>query len=266
MSFVTQLFVYPIKSCRGVARESIQVSPDGVEGDRVFMVVDEAGKFITARTTPELLLVDVEETSEHFVATAPDGKQLRLAKEENGLSEDCSVQVWSDAPLAQRHEEGSEFFSEYLKRPVRLVRLPKSRYRQVDPKRALPNDRVGFADAYPLLMLSEASLNELNSRIERSGRPTISLARFRPNIVIDGARPHEEDDLRDFYLGDIRLTMPKLCDRCVMTTHDPLTGQGGPEPLRTLAQYRKWDGKVWFGANLLIRGSGSLRRGMPLLV
>jgi hypothetical protein len=263
VSVITQLYIYPIKSCRGIARETLEVSPAGVMDDRTFMLVDDAGKFISARTEPRLLLVRLEEHSDGFIARAPDGAELELSRRHT-YSEDCVAQVWNDTTNALQHREGSDYFSTFLGRSVRLVYLPPDRYRQVDPRRARLGDHVAFADAYPLLLISEASLGELNTRLIRAGESPVTMDRFRPNVVIDGGSAHEEDALGDFQVADVALSMPKLCDRCVMTTHNPLTAESSVEPLRTLAKYRKWDGKVWFGANVLVRGSGFLRIGQPL--
>jgi uncharacterized protein len=138
--------------------------------------------------------------------------------------------------------------------------MTDSEQRPVNPARAFAGDIVSFADGYPFLLISEASLEDLNARLEEP----ITMERFRPNIVITGTEPFAEDDYSEVWLGPISFRGVKRCDRCVITTIDPLTGERGGEPLRTLAKYRLEDQRVWFGMNLIHDGTGTLRVGDPV--
>ena len=165
--------------------------------------------------------------------------------------------------------EPTSALSAYFGEPVTLVSLAQDHLRQVNPERAESGDRVGFADGYPLLLTSRASLDDLNARI--NSRPngaqtgdSLTMARFRPNVVIGGFDAYAEDNAEYLSLGGLPFFSPKLCDRCVVTTIDPDTLAQGKEPLRTLASYRKWDGAVWFGTNLIPRASGTVRLGDPV--
>jgi uncharacterized protein YcbX len=163
-------------------------------------------------------------------------------------------QVWDDVGSALCHAEGSRWFSDFLNEDVRLVYMPDSERRAVNPKRARPNDIVSFADAYPLLLISEASLADLNSRLPQP----VEMRRFRPNLVLADCEPFAEDRFTTLSIGEVSFRGVKRCERCSVTTVDPATGERGKEPLRTLAQYRLEHGKVWFGMNLIQDGPGEL--------
>jgi uncharacterized protein YcbX len=135
--------------------------------------------------------------------------------------------------------------------------MPDQQQRQVNPARANSGDIVSFADAYPFMLTSEASLADLNSRMA----VPLSMARFRPNIVVSGSEPFAEDSYTRVRIGEISFRGPKRCERCVITTVDPLTGKYGREPLRALAKYRLADQKIWFGMNLIHDNVGSLKVG-----
>jgi uncharacterized protein YcbX len=161
-----------------------------------------------------------------------------------------------------KSEDGSRWLSAAIGRECALVYMPDRHERQVSPERARPSDIVSFADGYPFLLISEASLGDLNARLATP----LSMRRFRPNIVVSGARPFAEDGWRELRLGGIGFRGAKPCDRCVVTTRDPDTGASGPEPLRALAGFRRWDGKVWFGMNLIHDGPGWLEVGAAVEV
>jgi len=220
------------------------------------MIVDQSGKFVTQRELPQLALVDATFEGENLRLAAPGHPELVLPlRHESGESRE--VQVWRDNAVGVAHALGSAWFSDYLGAPHELVYMPEHHHRQVNPARANPSDIVSFADAYPFLVISEASLADLNARLERP----LSMERFRPNIVIAGSEPFAEDGFAQVRIGEISFRGPKRCDRCVVTTIDPLTGERGKEPLRTLAKYRLEDQKVWFGMNLIHDNIGVLRVG-----
>ena len=256
MAVVSALYVYPVKSCRGIRVQEWPVVARGFFADRRWMIVDACGKYVTQRELPQLALVNTALEADRLRLTAPGRAELELPlAHETGESRE--VQVWEDRAVGIAHALGSAWFSEYLGAPHELVYMPEHCRRQVNPARAKPSDIVGFADGYPFLLISEASLDDLNSRLE----VPIAIERFRPNIVIRGSEPFAEDGYARVRIGPIAFRGPKRCDRCVITTIDPITGEGGKEPLRTLAKFRLADQKVWFGMNLIHDSVGVLRVG-----
>jgi uncharacterized protein YcbX len=261
---LTGIFVYPIKACGGIPLERAVVAERGLADDRRYMLVDRAGEFITQRSVPKLCRVRPRFTgSGAFEVTAPDQRPLELPRELSGPDlEPVPYRVWSSSGSALRHPEGSRWFSEFLNDDVSLVYMPDTEQRAVNPQRARPGDIVSFADGYPMLLISEASLEELNRRLDEP----LEMRRFRPNLVISGCAPHAEDGFARLQIGAVAFRGVKRCDRCMVTTIDPDTGEKGKEPLRTLAHYRFEDGKVWFGMNLIHDGSGTLHVGDTVTV
>jgi len=220
------------------------------------MVVDASGKFVTQREFSQLALVATAIEGQRIRVKAPGQPELELPceHEDGGLR---TVEVWQDHAVGVAHALGSAWFSNYLEAPHELVYMPESHLRRVNPSRAKLGDIVGFSDGYPFLLISEASLADLNSRLEEP----LAMERFRPNIVIKDTAPFAEDEYARVRLGEISFRGVKRCERCVITTIDPKTGLRGREPLRTLAQYRLVDQKVWFGMNLIHDNFGQLRVG-----
>lgn len=224
------------------------------------MLVDDAGLFITQREAPELARTRVRDAGHGFVVSAEGHPELSLEFQPTG-GERISVRVWDDLTEGSVQPDGSRWFSELLERDVRLVFMPSEVERAVDPDYGSPDDVVGFADGFPLLVLSQASLDELSRRV---GRP-LEMRRFRPNLVVSGGEAHAEDEWRRLRVGEVRLRLVKPCSRCVITTLDPATGESGKEPLATLATYRKRDGKVYFGMNAIPDAEGEIRIGDPVV-
>ena len=256
MAVVSGLYIYPIKSCRGIRVSEWRVAERGFVADRRWMIVDAAGQFVTQRTVPQLTLVVTRLRGDTIELSAPGLPSLSLPLSHD-QGQPRQVQVWEDFVVGAAHEAGSAWFSAYLGAPHSLVYMPEDARRQVNPARARPGDIVSFADGYPFLIISEGSLADLNARL----RSPITMDRFRPNIVISGTEPYAEDTYAHVQIGEISFRGPKRCERCVMTTVDPETGIGGKEPLRTLAKYRVEDSKIWFGMNLIHDGVGMLRVG-----
>ena len=254
---VETLFIYPIKGCRGTRLDAASIGARGLEGDRRWMIVDDAGLFVTQRTAPRLVLVRP--------VLEPDGVSLTISGPEStpapirlpathDTGDELAIEVWSHRGPAVRHAAGSAWFSRFLGAPHHLVYMAERHLRPVNPERARPGDIVSFADGYPFLLVSEASLDDLNRRLDQP----IAMERFRPNIVVSGCEPFAEDGWARLAIGEIPFRGVKRCDRCVVTTVDLDTGARGPEPLRTLAKFRKDAGKVWFGMNLIHDRGGAL--------
>lgn len=261
MITISGLYIYPIKSLSGIAVSEAVVEPKGLRYDRRFMLVTPDGRFITQRATPQMALLDV----------AIDGTTLRVwhrhqpndtlelpltVLESDGDYETIAVDIWDShgVPAITFSAEADQWFSRVLDMPCRLVYMPDATYREVDTKYARNNDAVSFADGYPYLLIGQASLDELNRRVsstdDESVKP-LEMRRFRPNIVVEGSRPYEEDSWQQFNINNIDFYGVKPCARCVLTTIDPETAQKGKEPLRTLATYRTWNKKILFGQNVL---------------
>lgn len=261
MARVSRLFVYPIKSCRGIAVDSAGLAPRGLAFDRRYMLVDAAGRFLTQRRHPQMALIEVSFADDGFVVTAPGRPPLGLpAALESRLDNVCKVKVWSDTVEATlAGEDANLWFSETLGFACGLVYLADDQHRPVQNEAARFDDEVSFADGAPLLLVSEASLDELNARLERP----VGIERFRPNLVVDGCEAHAEDGWRSIAIGAARLDVAWPCSRCVLTTIDPATGERDPdnEPMTTLMRYRRHDRSVYFGQNLIPRALGTLRVG-----
>ena len=260
------LHVHPVKSCRGIALEEAVLTEAGLEHDREWMVVTPEGRFLTQRELPRLALVATRLEPRALWLSAPGVAPLELPFGHPGTP--VEVVVWRDRCAAlDAGEAAARWLGDVLGRDARLVRFDAARRRRSDP--AWTGDTEAytrFADAFALLVLSTASLADLNARL---GTP-LPMERFRPNLVLDGLPPYGEDTLGGFTLGArVRLRVVKPCTRCVITTTDQDTGAvDGVEPLRTLKRYR-WDATlrgVVFGQNaIVLAGAGTtLARGMEV--
>jgi len=255
------IFIYPIKACGGVALTEANVVERGLAHDRRYMLVDRYGTFISQREVTRLCLVQTALRDGHIIVSARDQPPLALPQvlPERGF-EQRPYRVWDSDGHALHHPEGSRWFSELLNEDVSLLYMPESERRAVNPKRARPGDIVSFADGYPLLLMSEASLSDLNQRLPAPVR----MLQFRPNLVISGGEPYAEDAFSQVRIGALSFRGVKRCERCVVTTINPDTAERSEEPLRTLAGYRQEDGKAWFGMNLIHDFTGPLRVGDPV--
>jgi uncharacterized protein YcbX len=249
---------FPVKSCRGEDLTEAVVEPWGLAGDRRWMVVDEAGDVVTAREANGLVLLDPTITADGLVLTAPDLPPLEVRTPDP--RNQTGVALWSSVLTgAVAGAEADAWFSKALGRSVRLVHLDDPTRRPTSPAFGEPGDRVSFADGYPLLVATVASLAALNDVIvERSegAHPPLPMTRFRPNVVISGAEAWAEDDWRRIRIGDAVFRAVKGCARCVLTTIDPDTAARGKEPIASLARIRRWDGATWFGVNLVPDNAG----------
>lgn len=255
------LYRYPIKSTAAQALERGRVGEEGLEGDRRYMVVKPDGAFITARTHPQLQRIAARPVAGGLTLTHA---QLRAitAREADFTAAPFATGVWGDEFEALTTTPALDgWFSTAVGEPARLLWLGRRspRYRQRIGR------RVSFADGYPLMLISQASLDDLNTRMATAQR----MAQFRPNLVIAGTAPYAEDGWKRIRIGALELAVDAPCSRCAMVTVDPATGEFLPrrEPLRTLAGYRRGpDGKIHFGQNLIPLGDGGLELGAPLEV
>ncbi len=252
MAQITALHVYPVKSCRGIALSRARLTPAGLEWDRRWMLVDERGRFVSQRSHPLLATV----------TTAIEGRLLRLAAPGrapfelpvDACGDVVEVRIWDDDCLGiDAGAAAARWFSAVAGGALRLVRFDDARPRHANPAWAGPEPApVGFADGYPLLLTSTASLDALNARLPAP----VPMDRFRPNVVIDGVAAHAEDAAASFCSGSVLLRAAKPCTRCVTTTTDQQDGSRDPgqQPLATLRGYR-WDPAlrgVTFGVNCTV--------------
>jgi uncharacterized protein YcbX len=233
--------VFPIKSCRGVQVDAADVVERGLARDRRYMLVDEAGRFVTQREEHGLARVDVEVVADGWTVSAPGQGSFALpASVADGAA--LVTEVWRSTLDARVVPEGSRWFSRFLGREIRLVYFPDESRREVERE---PGSVVAFQDAYPFLVVSRESLEDLNRRLQTP----LEMERFRPNLVVSGVEPYAEESWQRFRIGNVRFRGTRPCVRCVVTTLDPRSGSAGKEPLATLARYHTYEGKVSFGMN-----------------
>lgn len=254
---VSGLFLYPVKGARGIPLDQAELSDRGLLHDRRFMVVDATGEFLTQRSHPALALIEVQIRGAELVITAPGAGELSVPLRP-GAGETRRVRVWGHACDAIALGEPSRrFFERALGTPSELVYMPDETIRPADPAFAPDGARVSFADDFPFMLLSQASLDDLNTRLEAK----VPMNRFRPNIVVEGCGPYAEDTFGTFTIGAVAFQAVKLCGRCKVITIDQATGVGGKEPLATLARFRTQGNQVNFGQFLIPRGQGVIRTG-----
>jgi len=259
---ISEIWIYPVKSLAGIRRNHVRVLPKGLEFDRRWMLVDEHGRFLTQREHPEMALFRVQLENHSLSVSFPEQQEkikLGLACSKEGIL--SRVAIWDDAVEAiEVNPDLSRWFSACLNLTCRLVFFPETNKRDVDARYAHQGEQVSLADGYPFLVIGQASLDLLNSKLQEP----LPIRRFRPNFVFTGGEPHEEDSWKNFKIGSVSFEGLKRCGRCVLTTVNPDTGVKGVEPLKTLATYRGEDGKVFFGENVVSRGEGEVRDGDPV--
>jgi len=259
------LHIYPIKSTAGISLSNSWVDERGLSFDRRFVVSEPNGQFITARTEPTLCLIRVNLTESGLTLTAPDMPALVINYRELSTNYQ-KITVWNDDIQAQYgHKNYDLWFSQYLKKPCQLVYFGK------DSQRYVINSRkeIAFADGYPLLLISQASLDDLNEKMPGKLPQQISMAQFRPNIVVNSCDAFDEDTWQHIRIGEVEFEVSKPCSRCIFTTVNPTSAEKHPqqEPLKTLTTYRQVaSGDVMFGQNLIALNQGSIKQGDEIKV
>jgi uncharacterized protein YcbX len=237
---LTSINIYPLKSARRLELTHSQVSPLGLEYDRHWMLVDENNRFISARLHPQLLMLSVEVSGAGFIATYPGlpGIYVRYPKMN---ADKVKANIWKDeVTVLDAGEKAAQWFSQMLEKPCRLVWSSLDSARLIKPGKfpelVIPADRrqLAFTDAMPILLTNTASLAALNQQLSRP----VNMHRFRPNLVVNGELPWEEEHWPLIQIGELRLQATKTCVRCVMTTYDMENGDRDPhnEPLKTLTE------------------------------
>lgn len=263
MITVSNLIYYPIKACRGFDVNYRRVERMGLAGDRRMMVVTPAGKFLTQREHPKLALVTPALENGWVALSAPDFHSLRFEIRKSGAP--VNAEIWSskDVRAIDQGGEAANWFSDWLGVKARLVHVDETFKRKLNPKYAVSEeDHTGFADGYPILVISEESLADLNARLAIP----VPMNRFRPNLVVRGCQPFAEDSWKRIRIGGVEMAVVKPCPRCVVTTIDKDTLEKNKEPLKALNAYRKKEGGAMFGMNVIPLGEGELQTGMSVEV
>ena len=259
MPRVTDISIYPIKSCRGISLPNAVVEQRGLACDRRFMLVDAKGRFVTQREQPRMASISVRQTGDGYLVEVPGQDALTLPRELES-ARDCQVRVQRDALDA--HLAGPEinrWFTRFMGMDCGLAYMAEHHHRAVRHRSAHFDDEVSFADGAPLLLISEASLADLNARLAEA----VSIRRFRPNLVVTADNAYDEDGWGRIRVGEAEFDVAWQCSRCILTTVDPDTGVRDErgEPLETLKTYRRVNGPVMFGQNLIPRKLGEIRVG-----
>jgi hypothetical protein len=251
---VSALYVYPVKSCAGIAVQSAEVGPLGFTYDRRWMIVDANDEYVTQRKVKSLCRIGTAIDGASLTLTAPEMPTLAIPTVGHANGPERRVRVWDDRGCGNdQGKEAAEWITEFVSREspgrYRLVFMDHVPWRYARQGHAA----ISFADGYPFLIISQASLGDLNSRL---GEP-VPMDRFRPNIVVEGCEPYAEDGWKEILIARTVLQGQAPCARCVIVTVDQTTGENGKEPLKTLTSYRKTpDGKVMFGRNFNHRNYG----------
>lgn len=260
---VTALEVFPVKSLAGVRVERATVEPWGLAGDRRWALIDPEGEPVTAREVNALLGIRAEPVADGLRLVDRAGSSLGVAAPRDADAVPVGLSRQGEALPAA--DAASAWLTERAGRDLRLVWQPDPTRRSINPERGgRSGESLSLADAGPLLLCSEASLAQLNEwmvadHLESGGGAPdpLVVARFRPNVVIDGGEPFVEETWPRVRIGAVWFRTTMVCDRCVMTTIDPVDLRRGKEPIRTLARHHRWDGATWFGTRLVLEGAGT---------
>jgi uncharacterized protein len=260
MATISELYIYPIKSLGGIKVNEVQITDRGFQYDRRWMLTDTNNRFLTQREHTSMALLQT--------ALADNGIEVHQKNNQNNKiaipfafdpKKKITVSVFDDICEAVTvSDEIDEWFSNYLQIPCKLVYMPDDSLRKVDSHYAIEEKNItAFSDGYPILMISEASLADLNERLEEA----LPINRFRPNLVIEGVAPFEEDNMKHFTINGMSFYGVKPCARCVVTTINQQTIEKGKEPLKTLATYRMKNNKIYFGQNVIPGAVGKIKTG-----
>ncbi|MCX7096676.1 MAG: MOSC domain-containing protein [Methylococcales bacterium] len=250
--------VYPVKSLAGINVSCWPVTKTGLQYDRKWMLVDGDGQFLSQRQLPKMALIKTALTDTHLVLAAPAMPDLLVPLVPPAASDLISCTIWHDQCGALGVSiEADQWLGQFLQHDCRLVYQADDNNRKVDPLYSVDADRTAFSDGFPFLLIADNSLALLNQQMQLN----LSMARFRPNLVVSGCPAYAEDSWREINIGAIGFRLPKPCSRCAIPTLDPETALGGKEPLATLNRTRKWQNSVYFGQNALHNQTGVLSVG-----
>lgn len=266
---ISQLVIYPVKSAAGIVLDKMNLDHRGPEFDRAWMVVDAGGRFVTQRKHPSMCLIETALHDDALHLAAPNMPTLIVPA--LSLTTDLALEtrvvkqvvVWGDSVGAlDCGDKAASWLSDYLQFECRLVTMPKQSKRLVDVDYAKQQQTVGFADGFPLLVASEASLASFNaSLVEHGSKLKVDMQRFRPNIVVSGCQAYAEDGWHEIQVGNIVLSLVKPCSRCIMPAIEPDTGIKQMEIIDVLNKTRRRERETYFGQNALHDREGSIELG-----
>ncbi len=251
------IFVYPVKSLSGIKVSNWQVNAKGLLHDRKWMLIDNQHQFLSQRKIPKMCLIKTQLTDSELTLSA-EGYDCFSLPINPCDGETCNTTIWKDScPAKTTSKQANQWLSDFLGIQCQLVYQPDNVVRSVDPHYAKKTDQVNFSDGFPFLIVSEASMNALNSEMNLQ----LGVERFRPNLVISECEAYAEDSWREISINNIAFRLPKPCSRCAVPTINPATAEKSKEPLRTLNRIRKWNKQVYFGQNALHNNLGELSVG-----
>jgi len=264
---LSEIWIYPIKSLGGIRVKSANVFEKGLEFDRRWMLIDSDYNFMTQRFYPKMALFKVQIQRRWFLSSKfkiTYGKDsISLSHNQSFIPKPIKAIIWDDqVEVYEVDAHYSNWFSNRLGMQCKLVSFPENNSRLIDQRYQINHEHVSLADAYPLLLIGEQSLADLNTRLEKP----VPMNRFRPNLVFTGGVPYEEDQWKNFSVGKNKFAAVKPCARCVLTTVNQDTAEKGVEPLATLSKYRKRDNKVLFGQNLISIDHGEIHEGDEIVL
>jgi uncharacterized protein YcbX len=254
---LSEITLYPVKSLAGITVKSWPVTKTGLLYDRKWMLIDTDQQFLSQRKLPKMALIQTALTDKNLILSAVGMEDLLipLAPTEGAI---INSTIWHDQfDALNASPEADQWLSHFLNLECRLVYQGDNMIRPVDPNYSLPTDQVSFSDGFPFLIISESSLASLNHIMQLD----LPMSRFRPNLTIANCPSYAEDSWREIRIGDIDFRLPKPCSRCSVPTINPKTAEIGKEPLTTLNRVRKWEGKIYFGQNVLHNNCGVLSVG-----
>jgi uncharacterized protein YcbX len=266
---LSSLHIHPVKSLGGFAPAEAVVEPWGLAGDRRWMLIDASAKAVTQRQHARMALASAALGEGGGITVSAPGREPLSVPVPSGATGTVATEIFGTKVEAVPAGAAADaWFSAYLGEDVRLVHLDDpARRRPIDPGYARPGETVSFADGFPLLVTTTASLDALNSLVAQGDHPDegpLPMERFRPTVVVDGTAPWDEDRWARIAIGEVTFRVAKPCGRCIITTTDQRTARRGKEPLRTLARHRLIDQRMVFGQNLVPEGTGTLRTGDPV--
>lgn len=257
---VSELTIYPVKSARGLSLSSIQLNNKGPECDRRWMVIDKNNTFVTQRKSTKMCLINTQLIAQSLILSAEGFGNCAVP---NGGAEMSDSSVWgTDVRGEDCGDEAAQWISSFLGKQCRIIYMQDDYSRLVDRNFANQQEQVGFADGFPLLITTQASLDDFNEKLSSTSNGlAIGMTRFRPNIVITGNTAWAEDKWQRIAIGDIELSLVKPCSRCIMPSVNPETAEKQMVVNEALLKYRRRDKQTYFGQNALYNSLGRINVG-----
>ena len=252
---LNNIVIHPVKSLNGIEVKEAAIEEKGLRFDRRWMLINENGVAITQRTFPKLVFVKVSLEDDLLTISDRNINQMPISFNIHEHGEKVEVKVWDDVFKAcEIKPELNQWFSDFLEKPVRLMKVPFDSTRVINQKYNTESRSMGFQDSSPVLITFQESLDDLNSKMETP----VPMHRFRSNLIVSGLDPYEEDDISWLQINGIVFKIFKSCSRCIFTTIDQETGQSGAEPLKTLSSYRQKGSNILFGASAYPENDGTI--------